>query len=102
MRPSSRPKELTGPQALKVIQLYNAYLVAETPEGMLVIDQHALHERILFEQLKKRLRAGRIERQQMLIPEPVDLTPEQSARALEHRERQRHHDPDRRRGPHGP
>ena len=37
-------------EAPKVIQLYDAYLVVETDEGMLVIDQHALHERILFDQ----------------------------------------------------
>lgn len=69
----------------KVIQLYDSYLVLETPEGMLVIDQHALHERILFEQLKERVRNGPLETQRMLIPEPVDLPAEQSARALEHR-----------------
>src|SRR5262249_44299898 len=47
-----------GPQALKAIQLYDSYLVLETEDGMLVIDQHALHERILFEQLKERIRNG--------------------------------------------
>src|SRR5205807_7295847 len=36
------------------IQLHDAYLVVETHDGMLVIDQHALHERILFEQLRQR------------------------------------------------
>jgi DNA mismatch repair protein MutL len=70
----------------KAIQLYNAYLVVETPEGMLVIDQHALHERILFEQLKRKLRNGHLEAQRLLIPEPVDLTPEQAARTLEHKD----------------
>jgi DNA mismatch repair protein MutL len=70
----------------KVIQLYDAYLVLETEEGMLVIDQHALHERILFEQLKRRLRSGTLETQRLLIPEPVDLSAEQAARTLEHRE----------------
>ena len=70
----------------KAIQLYDAYLVLETPEGMLVIDQHALHERILFEQLKRRLRTGKLESQRMLIPEPVDLPAEQAARALEQRD----------------
>ncbi|HEV2949114.1 MAG TPA: DNA mismatch repair endonuclease MutL, partial [Gemmataceae bacterium] len=70
----------------KVLQLYDAYLVVETPEGMLVIDQHALHERILFEQLKTRLRTDRLESQRLLIPEPVDLPAEQSARALEQRD----------------
>jgi DNA mismatch repair protein MutL len=72
--------------ALKVIQLYDTYLVMETPEGMLVIDQHALHERILFEQLKARLRAGSLEKQRLLIPEPVDLTADQAARLLEQRQ----------------
>ncbi len=70
----------------KAIQLYDAYIVLETPEGMLVIDQHALHERILFEQLKERIRSGPLEAQRLLIPEPVDLPADQSARLLEHRE----------------
>jgi DNA mismatch repair protein MutL len=71
---------------VKAIQLYDAYLVLETPQGMLVIDQHALHERILFEQLKRRLRAGALETQRLLIPEPVELTAEQASRTLEQRE----------------
>jgi len=70
---------------IKAIQLYDAYLVLETPEGMLVIDQHALHERVLFEQLKRRVREGTLETQQLLVPEPVELTAEQAARALEQR-----------------
>src|SRR5262249_13003696 len=74
---------LPGP--FKAIQLYDAYLVLETPEGMLVIDQHALHERILFEGLKRRIRTGRLETQRLLTPEPVELTAEQAARLLEHR-----------------
>jgi DNA mismatch repair protein MutL len=73
------------PGSPKAIQLYNAYLVLEAPEGMLVIDQHALHERILFEQLKDRIRSGALETQQLLIPEPVELTAEQAARTLEHK-----------------
>jgi DNA mismatch repair protein MutL len=67
----------------KAIQLHNAYLVLETAEGMLVVDQHALHERILFEQLKGRIKAGTLEVQQLLVPEPVELTAEQAARTLE-------------------
>jgi DNA mismatch repair protein MutL len=45
-----------------------------------------LHERILFEQLKRRVRSGPLETQRLLIPEPVDLSAEQSARVLEQRE----------------
>jgi DNA mismatch repair protein MutL len=69
----------------RAIQLYDSYLVLETEEGMLVIDQHALHERILFEELKARLGSGSVETQRLLIPEPVDLTAEQAARTLEQR-----------------
>src|SRR5262249_31048360 len=66
-----------GENFLRAIQLYNAYLVIETPEGMLVIDQHALHERILFEQFKRRIREGPLQAQRLLTPEPVELTMEQ-------------------------
>ena len=70
----------------KIIQLYDSYLVVETDEGMLVIDQHALHERILFEQIKRRIQSGPLETQPLLIPEPVELTSEQAARTLEYRD----------------
>lgn len=70
-----------GPRAL---QFHNSYLVVLEAEGMLVIDQHALHERILYEQLKERLRGGQLEVQRLLVPEPVDLTAEQFALALAH------------------
>lgn len=72
--------------AFKAIQLYDAYVVVETPEGMLVIDQHALHERILFEQLKRRISDGPLETQRLLIPEPVELPAEQAALVLEQRD----------------
>jgi DNA mismatch repair protein MutL len=70
----------------KFLQVHDAYLVMETPEGMLVIDQHALHERILFEQLKRRIREGQLEKQRLLIPEPIDLSADHAARVLEQRE----------------
>jgi DNA mismatch repair protein MutL len=53
---------------------------------MLVIDQHALHERILYEHNKARLQQGALESQPLLVPEPVDLLPEQAAVVIEHRE----------------
>jgi DNA mismatch repair protein MutL len=87
--PVQAPPAAAAPEVeadVKAIQMHNAYLVLETPEGMLVIDQHALHERILFEQIKQRVRTGTLESQQLLIPEPVDLTAEQAARTLEHRQ----------------
>jgi DNA mismatch repair protein MutL len=72
-----------SPQAM---QIHNRYLVTETEEGVTIIDQHALHERILFEQLRSRIEAGAVEMQNLLVPEPVDLGPNESAAALENRE----------------
>jgi DNA mismatch repair protein MutL len=83
---SNQKEHLPPPGSFKAIQLYDSFLVLETPEGMLVIDQHALHERILFEQLTQRLRAGPLETQRLLIPQPVDLTADQVPRVLESRE----------------
>lgn len=67
----------------RAIQIHDSYLVVETPTGMLVIDQHALHERILFEQLRRRIRDGQLEVQRLLIPEPIDLPADQAACVLE-------------------
>jgi DNA mismatch repair protein MutL len=61
-------------------------LVAERDDGLVVIDQHALHERILYEHLRARIAAGPIESQSLLVPEPVDLSPAEAAAALENRE----------------
>lgn len=75
-----------GSQSMKAIQVHNRYLIAESEEGMLVIDQHALHERILYEHLRERILAGPVEAQTLLVPEPVDLAPAETAAVLENRE----------------
>jgi DNA mismatch repair protein MutL len=84
--PPAPPVGVVHPLPPKIIQLYDSYLVVETDEGMLVIDQHALHERILYEQIKQRIQSGPLETQPLLIPEPVELTAEQAARTLEYRD----------------
>jgi DNA mismatch repair protein MutL len=61
------------------IQLHNSYLVTETPDGMLIIDQHALHERIMYEDLKARITRGPLESQRLLIPYTVPATSRQMA-----------------------
>jgi len=62
-----------------VIQVHRAYLVAESADGLLIVDQHALHERILFEQLAEQISRGPLESQRMLIPETIDISPDQVA-----------------------
>ncbi|REK05461.1 MAG: DNA mismatch repair endonuclease MutL [Planctomycetota bacterium] len=74
------------PPAVGALQLHNRYLVTESDDGMVVIDQHALHERILYESLREKVLAGTLESQALLVPEPVDLTPAEAACALESRE----------------
>jgi DNA mismatch repair protein MutL len=70
----------------RALQIHNRYLVAETSDGLEVIDQHALHERILYEALRERVLAGAVESQRLLVPEPIDLAPSEAAAALEHRD----------------
>jgi DNA mismatch repair protein MutL len=59
------------------MQIHNSYLVAETDEGVTIIDQHALHERVLFEQLSRQFSNGPLESQRLLIPETLDVSPDQ-------------------------
>jgi len=61
------------------IQLHNTYLVTETDEGMVIIDQHALHERIMYEELLARLSRGPLESQRLLIPAVVNCSARQMA-----------------------
>ena len=76
------PFEMPDVPAGSALQVQNTYLVLETPDGMLVIDQHALHERILYEQLRRRVREGKLEVQRLLIPEPIELPAEQAATVI--------------------
>lgn len=68
------------------MQIHNRYLITESEEGVMVIDQHALHERILYEHLRSRVESGAMETQNLLVPEPVDLSAAEAAVALENRE----------------
>jgi DNA mismatch repair protein MutL len=68
---------------IKALQVHDSYLVAETADGMMVIDQHALHERILFEELRARVVAGGMESQRLLVPEPVELSGAEASAVLE-------------------
>ncbi len=93
--PASEPETEPGPGPravdvrdlpVKALQVHDSYLVAETPDGMVVIDQHALHERILYEELRLRIERGGVESQRLLVPEPVELEPAEAAAILERRE----------------
>jgi DNA mismatch repair protein MutL len=54
-------------------QVHENYIIAQTRDGMIVVDQHAAHERIVYERLKASLAANGVQRQILLIPEIVEL-----------------------------
>ena len=68
------------------LQVQNRYLITECEDGILVIDQHALHERVLYEQLREKVLSGKLDTQKLLVPEPVDLSAAEAAAVLESRE----------------
>lgn len=68
------------------IQVHDSYLVVETADGMVVIDQHALHERILFEELRARVDGGVLEAQRLLVPATVEFTAVDANALVERRE----------------
>ena len=75
--PTFRVPGATAPSS--ALQLHNSYLVAQSDDGLVIIDQHALHERIIFEDLLARVTRGPLESQRMLIPLPLDVSQPQMA-----------------------
>jgi DNA mismatch repair protein MutL len=82
---SGSPLPLTqGP--LRALQVLDCYLVVEVPpDEVLFFDQHALHERLLYEDLQQRVRAGTLEMQRLLVPETLTLPAAQAAAVLAQR-----------------
>ena len=73
---SAVPETLHGNRtARRVMQVHGSYLVVEDAEGILVVDQHALHERGMFEELKARIAASPLESQRMLVPVAIETDP---------------------------
>jgi DNA mismatch repair protein MutL len=64
-------------------QLHDTYIVAETAHGLVIVDQHAAHERLVFERLKLGLEDGKVASQGLLLPEVVDLGEAAAARVAE-------------------
>lgn len=61
-------------------QLHETYIVAQTRDGMIVVDQHAAHERLVYERMKAEMAEGGVARQALLLPEVVDLDPAEAER----------------------
>ncbi len=75
--------DLDHPLGAARAQLHDTYIVAETRDGLVIVDQHAAHERLVFERLKAALSEGGVKAQALLLPEVVDLGEAGAARVAE-------------------
>ncbi|WP_319530917.1 DNA mismatch repair endonuclease MutL [uncultured Cohaesibacter sp.] len=77
------PERLGRPLGAARAQIHENYIIAQTDDGLVIVDQHAAHERLVYEKLKASLAAKGIARQGLLIPHVVELEEEDVARLEE-------------------
>lgn len=70
------------PLGAAVAQLHETYIVAQTEQGIVIVDQHAAHERLVYEQMKQAMSSEGVRRQSLLIPEVVELEESQALALL--------------------
>ena len=63
-------------------QLHETYVVSQTADGIIIVDQHAAHERLVYEGMKQDMAGGGVKRQALLIPDIIELTEDEAARVL--------------------
>jgi DNA mismatch repair protein MutL len=78
--PAPPPSEIDYPLGAARAQLHGTYIVAQTRDGLVVVDQHAAHERLVYERMKTQMAEGAVTRQALLTPEVVELDPAEADR----------------------
>lgn len=76
------PGSVDHPLGAARAQLHETYVVAQTSDGIVIVDQHAAHERLVYERMKQALGERGVPRQGLLIPEIVELDDEDAARLV--------------------
>jgi DNA mismatch repair protein MutL len=76
--------DLAAPLGAARAQLHQTYVIAQTRDGVVIVDQHAAHERIVYEKLKRQRTESGVERQILLSPLVVELDPNAAGALLEH------------------
>lgn len=77
--------DYTRPQ-IQALQIDDCYIVLKTDQGLTVIDQHALHERVLYERFRHKILDERVEVQKLLVPVTIEMDAKQCSLLLDHRE----------------
>ena len=72
----------TYPLGIARAQLHETYIIAQTHDGVVIVDQHAAHERLVYERMKEELAREGVRRQTLLIPEIVELSDAEADRVL--------------------
>ncbi len=75
------------PMGVARAQLHENYIVAQTKDGLLIVDQHAAHERLVYERMKEQYADGLVKQQGLLVPEIVELSEDEAATLLEAQEK---------------
>lgn len=81
--PVETPELTHNPLGAARAQVHENYIIAQTTRGMVIVDQHAAHERLVYERLKRQMAENGVAAQALLIPEIVDLSPADAARLLD-------------------
>jgi len=71
--PAADPTRLPPVSSIQALQVDDCYIVLSTDQGLTVIDQHALHERVLYERFRKKVLDGKVEVQKLLMPVTMDM-----------------------------
>ncbi|MFP4519285.1 MAG: DNA mismatch repair protein MutL, partial [Oceanicaulis sp.] len=79
----AEPHSADFPLGVARAQVHSTYVIAQTGDGLVIVDQHAAHERLVYERMKQQIAASGVARQSLLVPEIVDLDEAEARRVLD-------------------
>ncbi len=83
LAPAGPQPQSLPPLGVARAQVHETYIIAQTADGIVIVDQHAAHERLVYERMKAQIAGDGVKRQALLIPEVVELSEEEAQRVLD-------------------